>query len=131
MRLMALLAAVAFLAGACETTPTGGAPVNVPASQSVFLKVADTDYRLSGEQRSSVHPAFNVEAVERLLMWTRPEYRAEMLESFQWSSIAALGDKVAIGEITWDVDHPEVRRIASELRAPTRVPDGSGRPAEP
>ena len=96
-----------------------------------FLKTADADFRLSPEQRASVHPAYDADAVEQLLRWTRPEHRAEVLEPFQTSSIAALGEKVAAGEITWTVDHPQVQEIIKKLRAPTRTADNAGERRRP
>ncbi|HEU0079278.1 MAG TPA: hypothetical protein VFQ76_16605 [Longimicrobiaceae bacterium] len=131
MRSLAAFAALMLLAGACKTTATGHAPVSSPRNQPVFLRSEDAEFHLSREQRASVHPAFNADAVERLLRWTRAEHRAEVLESFQASSIAALGEKVAVGEITLSVDHPQVREIVKELRAPARIPDTTGEQRRP
>lgn len=131
MRSLAALAALALIAGACESTPTGNALVNSPRNQPVFLKTADAEFHLSREQRASVHPAYNADAVEKLLRWTRAEHRGEVLASFQAGSISARGEKVAVGEITWSVDHPQVQEIVKELRTPTRIPDTSGEQRRP
>lgn len=131
MRPLAAFIALTLLTGACETTPTGNALVSSPRNQPVFLKAADTEFHLSREQRASVHPAYNADAVEKLLRWTRAEYRGEVLASFQASSISALGEKVVVGEVTWSVDHPQVQEIVKELRAPTRVPDTPGEQQRP
>jgi len=78
-----------------------------------------------------VHPAYDADAVEQLLMWTRPEARAGMLEPFQASGIAVLGEKVAVGEITWTVDHPQVQEIINSLLATTRIADDGGEQRRP
>ena len=101
--------------------------MNAPKNESVFLRKPDTSFHLSPEQRASVHSTFNVQAIERLLRWTKPEYRADVLEPFQTTTIAALGGKVVLGEDTWDVDHPEIGRIVKEIHLPTRLPDSSDR----
>ncbi|MEW5928495.1 MAG: hypothetical protein AB1941_13585 [Gemmatimonadota bacterium] len=126
MRSLAAFTALTLVAGACESNPTGNALVSSPRNQPVFLNVADTDFHLSWEQRAGVHPAYNADAVEKLLRWTRAEHRAEVLASFQASSISARGEKVAVGEITWSVDHPQIQEIVKELRTPTRIPDTPG-----
>lgn len=125
MRPLFALAALPLLAGACGFTPTGSATVSSPSNHPVFMEAPEADFRLTEEQRASVHPAYNADAVERLLRWTRAEHRAEVLEPFQVSRIAALGEKVAIGEITLNIDHPQIREIAKELRTPTRPPDSA------
>lgn len=106
-------------------------PLNSSRDQPPFLKTADADFRLSREQRASVHPAYDADAVEQLLRWTWPEHRAEVLEPFQASSIAALGEKVAVGEGTWTVDHPQVQEIINNLRAPMRNGDKAGERRRP
>jgi Mg/Co/Ni transporter MgtE len=105
--------------------------LNSSRDQPPFQKTADADFQLSREERASIHPAYDADAVEQLLRWTRPEHRAEVLEPFQASSIAALGEKVAAGEITWTVDHPQVQEIIKNLRAPTRKPDNAGEQRRP
>lgn len=131
MRRAAALAALVLLAAACAPTPTSNPVVNAPSSQPVFLRASDAQFRLSQEQRATVHPAYNADAVERLLSWVRPEIRSEVLESFSWSSVAALGDKVALGETTWDVEHPQIREIVKQLRATTRPPADSAEQTQP
>lgn len=122
MRLLTTLAALALLVGACRSTPAGRPPVGSSTNEPVFLNVVDAGFHLSREQRASVHPAYNADAVERLLRWTRPEHRTEVLRAFQAGSITAPGEKVALGEATLSVDHPQVREIAKDLLAPVREP---------
>jgi hypothetical protein len=105
--------------------------VSSSKDQPPFLNTADADFRLSREQRASVHPAYDADAVEQLLRWTRPEHRAEVLQPFQASSIAALGEKVAVGDFTWTVDHPQVQEIIKNLRATTRIADDGGEQRRP
>lgn len=124
MRRAAALAALVLLAGACAPSPTSNRVVNAPSDQPVFLRASDTRFRLSQDQRAAVHPAYNADAVQRLLSWIRPEIRLEVLATFAGSSVAALGEKVALGEPTWDVEHPQIREIVKELRATTRPPPG-------
>lgn len=131
MRRAAALASLVLLMGACETTPTGNPVVNAPSNQPAFLKASDTQFRLSPDQRATVHPAYNADAVEQLLSWVRPEIRSEVLEVFSRSSVAGLGENVALGEVTWDVDHPQIREIVKGLRATTRTPAGRAEQTEP
>jgi hypothetical protein len=131
MRRAAALAVLVLLAGACAPTPTSNHVVNAPSNQPVFLRASDTHFRLSQDQRAAVHPSYNADAVERLLSWIRPEIRIEVLETFSRSSVAELGEKVALGEPTWEVEHPQIREIVKGLRATTRPPAGSAEQTEP
>ncbi len=126
MRRAVGLATLTLFLGACESNPTGGSVMNAPRNETAFLRTPDASFQLSPEQRASVHSAFNVDAIEKLLSWTKPEYRGDVLESFQASTIAALGEKVVLGEGTWDVDHPEIKQIVKKIHLPTRLPDSTG-----
>jgi hypothetical protein len=50
---------------------------------SARLRVPDHDFRLSAEQRASVQPGFDVDALERLLASVHPDLRMSILSDFQ------------------------------------------------
>jgi hypothetical protein len=78
---------------------------------------------LSSEQRATVHPVFDADVVEQVLSWIRPEYHAVALELFSRTRIDALGQNVAIGEVSLDTDHPQVKELIKSVRASARLPD--------
>lgn len=123
MRWVAALATLVLLTGACESTPTGTPVVSAPSNAPAFLKVPDTRFTLSPEQRATVHPVFNADVVEQLLSWIRPQYHAVALELFSRTRIDALGQNVAIGEVSLDTDHPQINELMKNVRASTRLPD--------
>lgn len=131
MHRAAAMASVVLLMGACESTPTGREPVLAPSPASLFLPAPDTAFRLSAEDRASLHPGYDPGAVEELLQWMPAEYRAEVLDSFRWSTLAPRGEKVAVGEVTFDVDHPQVREIARRLVPRPRRTGAPGGEPEP
>jgi len=120
---VAALAALVLLTGACESTLTGTPLVSAPTNAPAFLKVPDTRFTLSPEQRATVHPVFNADVVGQLLSWIRPEYHSAALELFSRSRIDALGQNVAIGEVSFDTDHPQVNELMKNVRASARLPD--------
>lgn len=55
----------------------------MPENASARLDHPDPDFRLSAEQRASVAPGFDVDALERLLAAVHPELRLPILSDFQ------------------------------------------------
>ncbi len=123
MRRVAALVALVLLNGACESTPTGTPVVSAPTNAPAFLRVQNTRFMLSSEQRATVHPVFDADVVEQVLSWIRPEYHAVALELFSRTRIDALGQNVAIGEVSLDTDHPQVKELIKSVRASARLPD--------
>ena len=54
-----------------------------PEAQPMRLASADTGFRLDPQQRETINPGYDVDALERLLSMVRPDLRTELLENFQ------------------------------------------------
>jgi hypothetical protein len=103
-----------------------------PPEESARLDVPDESFRLTAQERASVEPGFDVDALERLLASLHPLLRAEVLSEFQVGRfppdviggglikfedpvLQALLDEVWAPR--WDVlpddlvDHPDLRRF--------------------
>ena len=53
-----------------------------PDPAALILAEPESAFQLSAEDRARLHPVDDPKIVAELLAWFRPEYRAEVLESF-------------------------------------------------
>jgi len=80
-RLICSIAALAVGLVACEHTDTGMIST-MPKNISARLDAPDPGFRLTAEQRASVAPGFDVDALERLLAVVHPDLRRPILSDF-------------------------------------------------
>lgn len=95
--------------------------MTTPPNQSARLDVADPDFRLTAEQRASVEPGFDVEALERLLAVLHPALRMPVLGDFQCDRFAPND----IGGGLMKFEDPVLQALLDEVWAPRweGVPD--------
>src|SRR6185436_20651210 len=72
------VAATATFVLACDRA----GPVMQPPPQGLRLEAPDPSFRLSPEERSQVAPAYDADALERLLATIYPPARADILKKF-------------------------------------------------
>ena len=84
MRIRFLLAGgVAFLlATGCEAVHEP--LMTAPNPHTVRLPEQDLGFHLTAEERASIRPPFDVDALERLLAWIEPGARPILLQGFQF-----------------------------------------------
>ncbi len=98
--------------------------MNAPDVSSVFTRTPEAGYRIPEAVRTQLPPAIDAEVLEALLARMRPEYRAEMLNTFQQISAEAQGRPVAFGPMVANTGDPEIDALVRRVR---RAPP----PAEP
>jgi hypothetical protein len=119
--------AALFLAG-CETTLPQSPKMNTPSVTTVFTRTPERDYRIPDIARAKLPPTIDAEALEALLARVRPEYRAQLLESFQQVPIEAQGRPVAFGPTIANTGDPEIDALVRRVR---RVPSPAERETAP
>lgn len=82
-----------------------------PSPVSIRLDVADGGFRLTPQERASVQPTFDADALEWLLARIRPEYRPGILIYFQIQRPKGLGHLAAF-------DDPELQPFLDAVWAP-------------
>lgn len=107
---------VASLLVGCETTLPQPPNANAPNVVSVFTRTPDRDYRLPEAVRTRLPPSIDAEALEALLARVRPEYRAQMLDSFQHVPAEAQGRPVAYGPESANTGDPEIDALVRRVR---------------
>lgn len=105
-----LTASAAMNLGGCD--PHQPVLMSVPEPHQLRLAVADRSYRLPDADREKLLPGFDVEAIERLMMMTRPDMRQEILKAFQRREPGR-----HIGHLM-GFDDPELQRVLEEVWAP-------------
>lgn len=107
-RVMAAFMAGALLAmTACEHRQ--GALVTSPDAQPLRLEAPDAAFQLAAEERATLAPGFDADALERLLRNIRPDMRDEMLSYFQVGR--------AHGHLI-EIHDPHLQSILEEVWAP-------------
>lgn len=92
-----------------------------PSIPSARLDVPDAAFRLTAQERASVEPGFDADALERLLASLLPVLRAEVLSDFQTTRYAP--DDIGGGLIKFE--DPVLQALLDEVWAPRwdGVPD--------
>ncbi len=93
--------------------------MNTPSDTRVFTRSPEPGYHIPDAARAKLPPAVDAEALEALLARMRPEYRAELLDSFQEILADAHGRPVAFGPMTANTGDPEIDAL---VRRVCRVP---------
>jgi hypothetical protein len=75
------------------------------------IGVPDPAFRLNAEERASVLPGFDVDALERLLSMYPPEGREQLLKRFQPTEDGR-------GRMLMRIDHPALQAVLEEVWAP-------------
>jgi hypothetical protein len=75
-----LVVATSVCVLACDQVETP--PVIQPLPGTIRLAYPDPTFRLSADERARVAPAFDADALERLLANMQPQYRPEILKNF-------------------------------------------------
>ncbi|HYW07889.1 MAG TPA: hypothetical protein VE913_13095 [Longimicrobium sp.] len=87
-----------------------------PEAQPMRLASADQSFRLDPQQRETISPGYDVEALERMLSMIRPDLRAEILENFQVRK-----KPIGLGE-GWvylvQINDPKLQEVLEEVWAP-------------
>ena len=78
---LSLLLPILMLSAACD--PAHGPLMDTPDPRPIRLTVPEADFRLTERDRARVAPAFDVDALERLLGMVRPDLRSDVLKHFQ------------------------------------------------
>ena len=77
--------------------------------------VPDPSFRLSGEERAKVAPAFDADALERLLSMCPPASRDAILRTFQREESSEDGFRVSA---TVRLGHPALQAVLEEVWVP-------------
>lgn len=95
--------------------------MTTPSNQSARLNVADPAFRLTAEQRASIEPGFDVDALERLLAVLHPDLRVPVLGDFQRNRLAPN----EIGGGLMKFEDPVLQALLDQVWAPRweGVPD--------
>lgn len=110
-RLICSIAALAVGLGACEHTDTGMIST-MPTNISARLDAPDPGFRLTAEQRASVAPGFDADALERLLAAVHPDLRRPILSDF------ARQPSDVVGGGLMKFEDPVLQALLDEVWAP-------------
>lgn len=106
--IMAMCFAGVLTLCACEHRQ--GAFVTSPQAPPLRLEAPDPAFRLTAEDRATLAPHFDADALERLLRLIRPDMRAEILSHFQVG-------KGARGHLV-EIFDPQLQAVLEEVWAP-------------
>lgn len=83
----AMIALACVFASGCDRAALSPTAHSAPSSSTIRLEVRDTTYRLTRDERASVRPGFNVDALQLLLSHVEPAVRPVILSGFQAANI--------------------------------------------
>lgn len=82
-RLGPLLVASCLSVAACDRTASVPSMATPPNPKTVRLETPDPNFRLTPQERASIRPGFDVDALERLLAEVEAPVRPMILKDFQ------------------------------------------------
>lgn len=77
-----LAAAACLLVAACDHS-SNVVMTTTPSPKALRLETPDRNFKLTPQERASIRPGFDVDALERLLASVEPPFRPFFLSSFQ------------------------------------------------
>lgn len=126
MKATTVLLALSLLG--CESAPAARTTMASPPPSARFLSQRDATFRLSPEDHALIAQKLNVDALEDVLGWLRPEYREDVLVNLR-EMVAA--PAVAVRIVLVSENDPEWSAAPAPLRSALRrlsehpVVDGS------
>jgi hypothetical protein len=118
---------VALLLAGCETTLPQSPKMNAPNAATVFTRTPARDYRLPEATRAKLPPTIDPEALQTLLARVRPEYRAQMLDTFLYVPPEAQGRPIAYGPVHSNTGDPEIDALVRRVRRAPPSPERDSR----
>lgn len=103
---------ICLLNGACDGTPSVVSMSTTPDPSTIRLAVPDPAFKLSPQERVSIRPGFDVDALERLLAAVEPAVRPMILSDFQ---AAEPGEP---GTVLVKMGDPALQPLLDEVWAP-------------
>lgn len=106
------VAAACLALAACDRTASVPSMSTPPNPRTVRLDVPDRNFKLTPQERASIRPGFDVDALERLLAAVEAPVRPMILEGFQ---AVAQGEP---GTATVRMGDPALQPLLDEVWAP-------------